>query len=55
MQSIMASFESDEDKLKPVKFFSRMLNIERTEEFLVDESFGQKLKDMAIFFATIFL
>jgi hypothetical protein len=27
MQSIMASFDSDEDKLNPVKFFSRMLNI----------------------------
>ena len=30
-----------------------MLNIEKTEEFLIDESFGQKLKDMAIFFGTI--
>jgi hypothetical protein len=53
MRSIMGSFESGEDKLKPVKCFSRMLNIKKSEEFLVDESFGERLKDMAIFFATI--
>jgi hypothetical protein len=53
MDSIMASFDNDEDKLRPVKFFTKMLNIKKTEEFLIDVSFGQKLKDMAIFFATI--
>jgi hypothetical protein len=52
MQSISICFESD-DKLKPLKFLSKISNIKEPEQFLIDESLGHKIKDMAVFFATI--
>jgi hypothetical protein len=30
-----------------------MLNIQEADNFLIDESLGRKIKDLAIFFATI--
>jgi hypothetical protein len=39
--------------LEPIKSFSKVLNVGDTETFLVDESIGKRIKDMAIFFATI--
>jgi hypothetical protein len=51
MQLIVNNFNSD-DKLKPLKFLSRISNIQESEKFLIDESLGQKIKDMAAFFAT---
>ena len=54
MRLISESFQSN-DKLEPIKFLSKILNVKDTDTFLVDESIGKKLKDMAIFFATIFL
>ncbi|MGB7558614.1 MAG: hypothetical protein WBM37_08875, partial [Nitrososphaeraceae archaeon] len=52
MRQISESFESN-DKLEPIKSLSKILNIKDTDTFLVDESIGKKIKDMAIFFATI--
>jgi hypothetical protein len=52
MRQISESFESN-DKLEPIKSLSKVLNIKDTDTFLVDESIGKKIKDMAIFFATI--
>jgi hypothetical protein len=48
---ISNSFESD-DKLEPIRSLSKILN-EDPVTFLVYESIGKKIKDMAIFFATI--
>ena len=52
MRLISESFDSN-DKLEPIKCFSKILDIKETDTFLVDESIGKKIKDMAIFFATI--
>jgi hypothetical protein len=52
MRLISDSFESN-DKYEPIKSLSKILNIKNPDTFLVDESIGKKLKDMAIFFATI--
>jgi hypothetical protein len=49
---ISESFESN-DKLEPIKCLSKILNVKDTDTFLVDESIGKRIKDMAIFFATI--
>jgi hypothetical protein len=49
---ITESFDSN-DKLEPIKCLSKILNVKDTETFLVDESIGKRIKDMAIFFATI--
>lgn len=52
MRLITESFESD-DKLEPIKCLSKILNVKDTDTFLVDESIVKRIKDMAIFFATI--
>jgi hypothetical protein len=52
IQKISKSFDSN-NKLKPIKTLSEIMNIKETETFLVDEPIGKKIKDMAIFFATI--
>ena len=52
MQLISDSFES-KDKYEPIKSLSKILNVKNYSTFLVDESIGKKIKDMAIFFATI--
>jgi hypothetical protein len=42
------------DKFQPIKVLSQIANVEDDKDtFLVDESIGKRLKDMAIFFATI--
>jgi hypothetical protein len=52
MQLISDSFESN-DKYEPIKCLSKILNVKDTDTFLVDESIWKRIKDMAIFFATI--
>jgi hypothetical protein len=52
IQLISKSFDS-RDRLEPIKCLSKIVNVKDTDAFLVDESIGKKLKDMAIFFATI--
>jgi|SRR5215217_7196148 hypothetical protein len=52
IQLISESFNSY-DKLQPIKCLSKILNVQDTDTFLVDESIGKKIKDLAIFFATI--
>jgi hypothetical protein len=53
MRQITESFESN-DKLEPIKVLSKIAYVEDDKDtFLVDESTGKRLKDMAIFFATI--
>jgi hypothetical protein len=52
MRLISESFESN-DKYEPIKSLSKILNIKNPDTFLVDESIGKRIKDMAIFFATI--
>lgn len=52
MRLISESFESN-DKLEPIKCLSKIVNVKETDTFLVDESIGKRIKDMAIFFATI--
>jgi hypothetical protein len=52
MQLISESFES-KDKYEPIKSLSKILNAKNSATFLVDESIGKKIRDMAIFFATI--
>ena len=49
---ISKSFDSN-NKLEPIKCLSKIMNVKETETFLVDESIGKRIKDMAIFFATI--
>jgi hypothetical protein len=51
-QLISNSFDSN-NKLEPIRTISKIMNVKETETFLVDESIGKRLKDMAIFFATI--
>ena len=43
----------DSNKLKPVEFVLNLLNIEKTENFLVKESNWNKIKDSGAFLATI--
>ena len=53
MRLISESFESN-DKLEPIKVLSKIAYVEDDKDtFLVDESLGKRLKDMAIFYATI--
>lgn len=53
MRLISESFESN-DKLEPINVLSKIAYVEDDNDtFLVDESIGKKIKDMAIFFATI--
>jgi hypothetical protein len=52
IELIYQSFESN-DKLNPLKCLSKILNVQETDNFLIDESLGRKIKDLAIFFATI--
>jgi hypothetical protein len=49
---ISGSFDGN-DKLEPIKCFSKILDVKETDTFLVDESIGKRIKDMAIFFTTI--
>ena len=53
MSLITESFESN-DKLEPIKCLSQITYVEDDKDtFLVDQSIGKRIKDMAIFFATI--
>jgi hypothetical protein len=53
IQQISESFNSS-NKLEPIKCLSKIMNVKDDKDpFLVDESIGKRLKDMAIFFATI--
>lgn len=52
IRRISESFESN-DKLEPIKCLSKILNVQDTDTFLIDESIAKKIKDMTIFFATI--
>jgi len=53
IQQISNSFKS-ENELEPIKVLSNIAYVKDDKEpFLVDESFGKRIKDMAIFFATI--
>jgi hypothetical protein len=52
INTIYQSFESS-DKLNPVRCLSKIQNIQEADNFLIDESLGKKIKDLAIFFATI--
>jgi hypothetical protein len=51
-QLISKSYDSN-NKLEPIKTLSKIMNVKETGTFLVDESLGKRIKDMAIFFATI--
>jgi hypothetical protein len=53
MRLISESFESS-DKLEPVKSLSKIAyDKDDKDTFLVEESISKRIKDMAIFFATI--
>jgi hypothetical protein len=52
MRMISESFDSN-NKFEPIKILSKILNVKNPDTFLVDESIGMRIKDMAIFFATI--
>jgi len=53
IQSLFSAFENDNDKLKPAKCLSEITHIHESQEFLIEELIGQRIKDLAIFFATI--
>ena len=52
-KSVLTSFESCKDKLEPVKSLSKIIDSEKKEEFLIEESLVERIKDLAVFFATI--
>jgi hypothetical protein len=53
IQKISESFGSS-DKIAPINFLSELTYVKDDKDtFLIDESMGKRLKDMAIFFATI--
>jgi hypothetical protein len=52
-QKLFASFGSLEDKLAPAICLSDISAIQEPKQFLVEESIVQRIKDVAIFFATI--
>jgi hypothetical protein len=47
------SFNNEQDKLKPIKSVSEIANIKETENILNEISKGQRIKDIAGFFAAI--
>jgi hypothetical protein len=53
IHSLTSAFENDNNKLKPAKFLSEIANVQEIKNFLIEESTGQRIKDLAIFFATI--
>ena len=53
IESLSTAFERDNDKLKPVKCLSEIANVQETKKFLVEQSIRDRIKDLAIFFATI--
>ena len=49
---ISESFENQNDKLEPIRVISKIVNNEETK-ILFEESIGEKIKDLAAFFAGI--
>ena len=50
--SISGAFLKD-NKLEPIEFFLNLLNIKKTEDFLVKESVSNKIKESGAFYGTI--
>ena len=50
--SISGAFLND-NKLEPIEFFLNLLNIKKTEDFLVKESVSNKIKESGAFYGTI--
>ena len=53
INSLSLAFETDNDRLKPARCLSKIVNVDDTKKFLIEESIGKRLKDLIIFFATI--
>jgi hypothetical protein len=53
INSLSLAFETDNDRLKPAKWLSEIVNVDDPKKFLIEESIGKRLKDLIIFFATI--
>ena len=53
INTISKSFQNDQDKLKPIESISILANIKETDDILIEESIGQRIKDLSVFFATI--
>jgi uncharacterized short protein YbdD (DUF466 family) len=54
IKSISAAFDShNRSKLKPAKYLSETLHIQEPDLFLIDKSLVERVKDLAIFFATV--
>ena len=53
INSLSLAFETDNDRLKPAKWLSEIVNVDDPKKFLTEESIGKRLKDLIIFFATI--
>ena len=53
IQSLSESFGNDKDKLKPAQSLLEIANVQKTGNFLIEKSLGQKIKDLATYFATI--
>ena len=53
VKTIAASFEDDNDKLKPTNSLSTFSNLEPKEQFLVKKSLSTKIKEVGTFLAAI--
>ena len=50
---LLASFQNDSYKLAPARCLSEITNIQDPKQFLIEESISERIKDNAIFFATV--
>lgn len=52
VRSILIAFD-DKDKLKPARTLSKMLKVSEIENFLIEKSFVNKVKDVSLFLVTV--
>ena len=48
INTISKSFQNDQDKLKPIESISILANIKETDDILIEESIGQRIKDLSV-------